>query len=362
MDKFANMEYLNKKNFLNILAELGDFSDYASHLENNCDLIDEKNSILPFYPQKYSDIYKFYKEQIQQFWIASVIDLSRDSNVLDLFEQNEKKILKFILSYLSNVDGMINDNILEKMRSIFTAREAKMYYNSQIAIEDVHQVFYNDLICVIVPDPKERFDLVNCCKNYQSIQWKNSWLETLLKASNFEIEKSGNILLSVYLVALCCVEMLHLVCNFGLIHYLFRDKENYGIVVGNKYISRDEQLHGKAASYIYRTYVKNPISKEWMDKIIKQAVLIEKMYLEEMFSENNCKKKMEKEFNLMCQFLEYQADVLLTECGYTRIYNTNNPLKFMEAQEMISKSNFFETRATEYTLNVDMISADDLFN
>lgn len=51
---------------------------------------------------------------------------------------------------------------------------------------------------------------------------------------------------------------------------------------------------------------------------------------------------------LMCRYIEFVADHLLTEMGLAKIYNVKNPFDFMENISMQGKTNFFEKRVTEY--------------
>jgi len=51
---------------------------------------------------------------------------------------------------------------------------------------------------------------------------------------------------------------------------------------------------------------------------------------------------------LMCNYIEYVADRLLVMLGYEKIWNNENPFDFMEAISMEAKTNFFESRPTQY--------------
>ncbi|VDN25439.1 unnamed protein product [Gongylonema pulchrum] len=51
---------------------------------------------------------------------------------------------------------------------------------------------------------------------------------------------------------------------------------------------------------------------------------------------------------LMCQYIEYVADHLLTELKCPKIYNSQNPFDFMERISIEAKTNFFEKRVSEY--------------
>jgi ribonucleoside-diphosphate reductase beta chain len=50
----------------------------------------------------------------------------------------------------------------------------------------------------------------------------------------------------------------------------------------------------------------------------------------------------------MSNYIEYVADRLLNQLGYSKMYKTVNPFDFMEKIGMEGKSNFFEGRVTSY--------------
>jgi ribonucleotide reductase beta subunit family protein with ferritin-like domain len=52
----------------------------------------------------------------------------------------------------------------------------------------------------------------------------------------------------------------------------------------------------------------------------------------------------------MSQYIEFVADRLALQLGYTAIYNTANPFDFMELISIEGKTNFFEKRVGEYAL------------
>ena len=50
----------------------------------------------------------------------------------------------------------------------------------------------------------------------------------------------------------------------------------------------------------------------------------------------------------MMEYIEYVSDRLLVELGYDKKYNVKNPFPLMETIGMTGKTNFFESRPTEY--------------
>ena len=54
--------------------------------------------------------------------------------------------------------------------------------------------------------------------------------------------------------------------------------------------------------------------------------------------------------SLMSQYIEYIADRLMVQLGYSKIFHSSNPFSFMELISIESKTNFFEKRVSEYAL------------
>ena len=67
--------------------------------------------------------------------------------------------------------------------------------------------------------------------------------------------------------------------------------------------------------------------------------------------------------NSMTEYIKYVADRLLTELGYSKLYNIRNPFDFMESISVEGKTNFFESRPTQYQkASVLNKSRDNIFN
>ena len=52
--------------------------------------------------------------------------------------------------------------------------------------------------------------------------------------------------------------------------------------------------------------------------------------------------------SLMCEYIEFVADHLLSSLGVHKFYLTPNPFDWMEAISLEGKTNFFEKRVGEY--------------
>ena len=117
-----------------------------------------------------------------------------------------------------------------------------------------------------------------------------------------------------------------------------------GLSFSNELISRDEGLHCDFACLLYNSHVKNKLPQETIKGIIQDAVEIEKEFVTDALPV----KLIGMNSDLMCQYIEFVADRLLSELGCEKIYNSTNPFDFMEMISLQGKTNFFEKRVGEY--------------
>ena len=52
--------------------------------------------------------------------------------------------------------------------------------------------------------------------------------------------------------------------------------------------------------------------------------------------------------DLMCQYIEFVADRLLSALNCPKVYHSDNPFDFMEMISLQGKTNFFEKRVSDY--------------
>ena len=63
----------------------------------------------------------------------------------------------------------------------------------------------------------------------------------------------------------------------------------------------------------------------------------------------------------MKQYIEFVADRLCLQLGYEKIYNAQNPFDFMEMISLEQKTNFFESRVSDYAF-ADKSQKEDAFS
>ena len=92
--------------------------------------------------------------------------------------------------------------------------------------------------------------------------------------------------------------------------------------------------------------------------MIQEAVAIEKEFILEALP---C-RLIGMNSGAMSEYIEFVADRLALQLGYTKVFGTNNPFAFMEMISIEGKTNFFEKRVGEYALATKREIKGDLFS
>jgi len=289
------------------------------------------------FPIKYNDIWDMYKKQVECFWRAEEIDLTKDLVYWDTLEKGEKHFVSMILAFFAASDGIVLENLASRFMSDVQVSEARAFYGFQIAMENIHSETYSLLIETYIKDKEEKSKLFNAIENFPCIKKKSDWAQKWIHDNRSSF--------ATRLVAFACVEGIFFSGAFCSIYWLKKRGLMPGLTFSNELISRDEALHCEFAVLLYSKLVKK-IDKARIHEIIKEAVEIETEFICEALP---C-KLIGMNSELMTQYIKFVADRLSTQLGYKKIYGVQNPFDFMELISLEGKTNFFEKRVGEYSL------------
>jgi len=90
------------------------------------------------FPIKYQDIWEMYKKQVDCFWRAEEIDLSKDLVNWESLNADEKYFISMILAFFAASDGIVLENLASRFMSDVQVSEARAFYGFQIAMENIH--------------------------------------------------------------------------------------------------------------------------------------------------------------------------------------------------------------------------------
>jgi len=300
-------------------------------------LLVEDESRYVMFPIQDQSIWDMYKKQVDCFWRAEEIDLSKDLASWETLTDDEKYFIKMIIAFFAASDGIVLENLGIRFMSEVQLSEARAFYGFQIAMENIHSEVYSLLIDTYVKDETEKDSLFNAIENFPCIRKKADWAIKWIndKRSSF----------ATRLIAFACVEGIFFSGAFCSIYWLKKRGKMPGLTFSNELISRDEALHTEFAVLLYSKLAKK-LPKKKVVEMIQEAVEIEKEFICEALP---C-RLISMNSKLMSQYIEFVADRLLVQLGYDKVYNATCPFDFMEQISVEGKTNFFEKRVGEYAL------------
>jgi ribonucleoside-diphosphate reductase subunit M2 len=307
---------------------------------------DDKRFVM--FPIQHEDIWQMYEKQVDCFWRPQEIDLTKDLKDWETLTANEQYFISMILAFFAASDGIVLENLAQRFMREIQLSEARAFYGFQIAMENIHSHTYSLLIETLIKNIDEKNKLFSAIENFPCIKKKASWSQKWIndEESNFAIR----------LIAFACVEGIFFSGAFCSIYWLKKRGLMHGLTFSNELISRDEALHTEFAILLYHK-LNTKISDKIIIDIIKEAVAIETEFICEALP---C-RLIGMNSVLMIQYIQFVADRLLIQLGINKIFNIPNPFDWMELISIENKTNFFESRVSEYAL-ANKTKSDEIFN
>ncbi|AKD05552.1 ribonucleoside-diphosphate reductase [Pontibacter korlensis] len=274
-----------------------------------------------------------YKKAEASFWTAEEIDLGQDLKDWENLNDGERHFISHVLAFFAASDGIVNENLAVNFMNEVQIPEARCFYGFQIMMENIHAETYSLLIDTYVKKQSEKDFLFNALDNVPAVKRKGEWALKWIESENF----------TERLIAFAAVEGIFFSGSFCSIFWLKKRGLMPGLTFSNELISRDEGLHCDFACLLY-SMLQNKLPEERVHDIIRDAVSIEQEFVTDALPVD----LIGMNAKLMSQYIEFVADRLLSELGYSKIYGSTNPFDFMEMISLQGKTNFFEKRVGEY--------------
>ena len=297
------------------------------------------------FPLQYADIWDLYKKQVDCFWRAEEVDLSKDLSDWVNLSPDEKQFITMVLAFFAASDGIVLENLAIRFMADVQVSEARSFYGFQIAMENIHSEMYSLLIDTYVTDNVEKDHLFHATSNFPCIAKKADWAKKWIGDNRSSF--------AARLVAFAAIEGIFFSSSFASIYWLKKRGILPGLTFSNELISRDEALHTEFAILLY-SKMNSKLSKKRIHEIIKEAVVIETEFITVAIP---C-KMIGMNAKLMTQYIEFVADRLCVQLGYDKIYNSSNPFDFMELISVETKVNFFERTNSEYAMANKKVDED----
>jgi len=221
-------------------------------------------------------------------------------------------------------------------------KEITFTYVYQMFVEQIHNECYSLMIDTLIRDDDEKYKLFDSINNNEIIKKISDWG---LSYSNSEFNT-----LSEKLLVFICFEGVMFSGAFAIIFWIKKMCSGgkifmNGLVKSNEFISRDEGMHVDFGVEVFKR--QNQIDK--LPNFIKTRIILECVALTQEFNKEVLRVKhigMNEE--LMNQYTKYVADRVFVYVGMSKYFNVENPFTFMNTIGMLQKTNFHESRITEY--------------
>ena len=307
-------------------------------IENNHLIGEVDYSKYSFFPITNSILESFYQRQKAVFWTPQELDYNRDRTDWDTLDEGTESFLKFVLFLFAQLDGIVGENCSIFKQQTSFIKEATFFYAMQEAIETIHNETYSILIDTFIRNEEEKKRGYNAIKYYPSIgkiaDWMFNWMDDKLP-------------LTERVVAFTCVEGIFFSSAFAAIYWIKRRNILPALCKANEFIARDEALHTEFGVALYHELSKKKFarsSEETIHDIIKSAVIVSENFVREALHVDLIGMNADD----MVDYVKCTADVLSMSLGYDSIYKVVNPFNWMAVISLPNKSNFFESKVSEY--------------
>jgi ribonucleoside-diphosphate reductase beta chain len=296
-------------------------------------------------PVEHTDLWEYYQEHQNSFWVAREIDLSLDKAELQqrkpdgsyVISECERHLLKKILCFFAAADFIVADNMTNFMQLVKTP-EAVMFYGFQVAMENVHSETYARLIETFSVDREEQMEITGAVFTDPAVKAKMDWVAQWMDEKIPFVKR---------LIAFAIVEGVFFSGSFCAIFW-FKSKGKLlnGLCKSNEFIARDEGLHTRFATHLYNKHIPESCKLEEgeIHNMFKEAMEIEQAFMNKAIQVS----LLGMNSDTMTQYIQYVTDYWLKQLNVATIYNVANPFDFMELLSLEGKTNFFEQRVSEY--------------
>ncbi|HVE13179.1 MAG TPA: ribonucleotide-diphosphate reductase subunit beta [Elusimicrobiota bacterium] len=288
------------------------------------------------FPILHPDIWEFRKKMERCRWTAKDVSLSRDRQQWEALDADVRHTVGMQLAFFSQIDGLVLSN-LSRFGAEVDCLEARMAYSAQEDQECVHMESYNLQIEAVIADGGERKRMLEAARHLPIVGDMHAWVTAAFRK---------HLPLGERLVAAAFTEGVLFCASFAIMQWLRELNRLPGVTEVNSYIARDENIHTEYSCHLVRDRLQAPVPAGKVHRIFADAMEVAERFVDQSLPVALTGLNA----TLMRQYVHFQADATLFLLGAGHVYRAPNPFSSMDklALNRISKSNFFEERATQY--------------
>jgi ribonucleotide reductase beta subunit family protein with ferritin-like domain len=311
-------------------------------LKREARLRDEREPLLredpraAMYPIRFRKLHDLAKTHEGMIWHANELSFVKDlrdwNSQLTTAQQH---FLKRVLAFFATSDVLVGGNLATRFQQEVKTHEACFFYSVQAFMEQIHSETYLAMLETYCPSECEQ--LIEDAASNSALGRKADWCRCWMASDLSFAER---------LVAFAIVEGLLFSASFAAIYYFQEQGKMLELGRANHFIARDEGLHYQFALELYRNHVVCKLDARGFRAILSSAVAVEEYFVREALPF----ALLGMNGDLMIEYVHFIANRICADFEQAPIFPPMaNPLPFMDSIALSNKSNFFETRPTEYT-------------
>jgi ribonucleoside-diphosphate reductase beta chain len=304
---------------------------------------------------KYDWAYKLWEVMLNNTWFPKEVNMNQDVKDYRSLTDDEKASYDKTLSQLIFMDSIQTNNLLDNINPFITSPEINLVLVRQAFEEALHSQSYAVMVDSISTNSKEIYDL---WRSDETLKNKNDVIADVYNELSSN-PTDQNIVKAMF--ANQILEGIYFYSGFAYMYTLARSGKMLGTAQMIRFIQRDEVTH----LILFQNMI-NSVRKERPDiftdefkdeiyEMFKQAVHLESTWGK--YITNG--QILGLTDDLIEQYIKYLADKRLSAVGFNKLYNVNNPIKWVNSFSDFNnqKTNFFEGNNTNYS--VGSVNMDD---
>ncbi len=306
----------------------------------------------PRYPV-FKDIYTKQKKAV---WFPEELNIQQDVLDYKSLTPTEKDLFDTSVGYFASSELLVQNVLGNGFFPVLTDPYAKMSFSTQMFMENIHSDFFEIILNTFEMDRKRIYNITledKLLMEKQELIIRAVDRITYGKADPDTLEGKKQILTAILLNNIIQEGMFF----YSAFAHFFAMKDTgkmKNVVSGVELILIDESLHLQNGIEAILTIVEeNPEivdDEKFVENIkdtIVDAVELELNYLKTKFGGTTIFGVSYKELE---KYMKYIADRRLEELGFDPQFKIDqNPLKFLQKEDVKKLTNFFEVSSTEYT-------------
>lgn len=343
---------------LDIQFEKSDLKKNNIDIINNRRIINgEDDGLMQISPLKHPFADEIFKTMLKNTWVPGEIAMGRDVEMWNdpyFLSDNERRVYKRSLAFVSNLDGIQTNNLVQNILRQITSPEVCLALVRQSFEEALHVYSYSTMVEALKLDPDEIYGMYRRDKDLYN---KNKYILASLAKIASPHFKTGILEADQDFLEACVaniiLEGIYFYSAFMVFYVFRRNNKMPGSAEMIQFINRDEDMHLKLFINITKTIIEEQ-PELWTDEF--QTKMLKSI-------RGACEREIE--WGLSCinkgilglnpqnltDYIEFVTDVRLKTLGLPQQYHKQNPFPWIDeiTQGSMIEVNFFEGTVKEYT-------------